>query len=69
MFHGPARSLRCFLILGFFADDGKKAWASTIAPTTEPMLDSAAMCASAGKLFDTPRSFALSGSLALLLRR
>jgi len=27
------------------------------------------MCASAGKLSKTPRSFALLGSLALLLRR
>jgi hypothetical protein len=33
------------------------------------MLDSAAMCASAGKLSKTPRSSALPGSLALLLRR
>jgi hypothetical protein len=33
------------------------------------MLDSWAMCASAGKLLEIPRSLALLGSLALLLRR
>jgi hypothetical protein len=33
------------------------------------MLDSEAMSASAGKLFKIPRSLALPGSLALLLRR
>jgi hypothetical protein len=33
------------------------------------MLDSAAMSASASKRFEAPRSFALPGSLALLLRR
>jgi hypothetical protein len=41
----------------------------TIAPNTEPMLDSWAMRVSAGKLFEIPRSLALLGSLALLLRR
>jgi hypothetical protein len=35
----------------------------------EPMLDSATMSASARKRFETPRSLALPGSLALLLRR
>jgi hypothetical protein len=34
-----------------------------------PMLNSDAMCASADKLSKTPRSSALLGSLALLLRR
>jgi hypothetical protein len=33
------------------------------------MLDSTSMSASACKLFDTPHSLALLGSLALLLRR
>jgi hypothetical protein len=33
------------------------------------MLDSEPMCVSTGKEFEIPRSLALTGSLALLLRR
>jgi hypothetical protein len=40
-----------------------------IASPVESMLNSRAMSASAGKLFKIPRSSALLGSLALLLRR
>jgi hypothetical protein len=40
-----------------------------IAPNTEPMLDSRAMCASASKLFAASRSSLLPGSRALLLLR
>jgi hypothetical protein len=53
------------LISRFFACCGHKA----IASGTEPMLDSAAMRASARQLFATLGILPLPGSLALLLRR
>jgi hypothetical protein len=65
--------LRCCPIFGFFADNGQKTSSAALnghyCADMEPMLDSAIMCASAGKLFEIRRSLPRPGSLALLLRR
>jgi len=52
-----------------FALFGVRRTERAIAPGTEPVLDSAAMCASAYQLFATRCGLPLPGSLALLLRR